>query len=42
MLQYIEDALFTLVVAVLVSVYYRKGRTYFLKVVVLALKVIRS
>ena len=39
MFQYIEHALFTLCVAILLSVYFRKGRNHFLKVIVLALKV---
>ena len=39
MLQYIEHALFTIFLAVLISIYYRKGQKYFMKVIVLALKV---
>ncbi|KAH3711614.1 uncharacterized protein LOC127857121 [Dreissena polymorpha] len=36
MFQFIEHAVFTLVLAVLISVYYRKGPRYFMKIIVLA------
>ncbi|KAL4218090.1 hypothetical protein ACF0H5_022826 [Mactra antiquata] len=38
MLYYIEHAIFTLVLAVLISIYYRKGPQQFFRVIVLALK----
>lgn len=38
MIEYIEHCIFTLVLAVLISIYYRKGPQQFFKVIVLALK----
>ncbi|KAH3709466.1 uncharacterized protein LOC127858788 [Dreissena polymorpha] len=38
MFQLIEHVVFTLVLAVLINVYYRKGPRYFLKIIVLAVK----